>query len=47
MTGPGPDERCGLTRTITCEKCAATVQVSKYSLQHTSVQWEDKGIKIN
>lgn len=40
MTGPGPDERCGLTRTITCDKCAAAVQVTKYSLQHTSVQWD-------
>ena len=45
MTGPRPDERCGLTRTITCEKCAAAVQVTKYSLQHTSVQWDRDSVR--
>ena len=44
MSGGGPavraDERCGLARTIVCGKCAAAVQVTKYSLQHTSVQWD-------
>jgi hypothetical protein len=34
------DERCGRTRRIECERCAAVVQVTKYSLQHTSVQWD-------
>jgi len=34
------DERCGHTRRIECERCAAVVQVTKYSLQHTSVQWD-------
>jgi hypothetical protein len=38
--GVRADERCGLTRTIACDKCAAAVQVTKYSLQHTSVQWD-------
>ncbi|MGH3399659.1 MAG: hypothetical protein ACRDPO_33740 [Streptosporangiaceae bacterium] len=38
--GVRADERCGLTRTIACDKCAAEVQVTKYSLQHTSVQWD-------
>jgi hypothetical protein len=34
------DERCGHTRRIECERCTAVVQVTKYSLQHTSVQWD-------
>ena len=34
------DERRGLTRRIACERCAAVVEVTKYSLQHTSVQWD-------
>jgi hypothetical protein len=38
--GVRADERCGLTRTIACDRCAAAVQVTKYSLQHTSVQWD-------
>ncbi|HEX3490861.1 MAG TPA: hypothetical protein VHU92_16050 [Streptosporangiaceae bacterium] len=34
------DERRGHSRRIECERCAAVVQVTKYSLQHTSVQWD-------
>jgi len=34
------DERCGHTRRIECERCPAAVRVTKYSLQHTSVQWD-------
>jgi hypothetical protein len=39
------DERCGLARTIVCDKCAAAVQVTKYSLQHTSVQWDRDSVR--
>lgn len=39
------DERRGHTRRIECERCAAVVQVTKYSLQHTSVQWDADAVR--
>ena len=33
------DERHATMRELTCERCAAVVKVTKFSPQHTSVQW--------
>jgi hypothetical protein len=33
------DERHAALREVTCDRCAAEVQVAKFSPQHTSVQW--------
>lgn len=33
------DERHRAPQEVTCDRCGAVVQVSKFSPQHTSVQW--------
>lgn len=33
------DERHAVLREVTCERCAAVVWATKFSPQHTSVQW--------
>ena len=33
------DERHAALREMTCDRCAASVLVTKFSPQHTSVQW--------
>lgn len=33
------DERHAALREVTCERCAAVVWATKFSPQHTSVQW--------
>ena len=37
--GGWPDERHADYQRIKCERCAAAVEVAKFSAQHTSVQW--------
>jgi hypothetical protein len=34
------DERHATLREVACERCAAVVKVTKFSPQHTSVQWD-------
>lgn len=34
------DERHAALREVTCERCAAVVWATKFSPQHTSVQWD-------
>jgi hypothetical protein len=41
---PVRDERVGLGRRIACDRCAARVLVTKFSLQHTSVQWDQDAV---
>jgi hypothetical protein len=38
------DERAGQPRRVACERCAAVVQVTKFSPQHTSVQWDQLSV---
>ena len=51
MTGRGshqagwPDERNAGYRRIECDRCAASVQVAKFSAQHTSVQWSPASVR--
>jgi hypothetical protein len=33
------DDRHGATQAVDCARCGASVQVVKFSPQHTSVQW--------
>jgi hypothetical protein len=35
-----PDERNSQYRSVTCAGCGAVVQAAKFSVQHTSVQWD-------
>ena len=37
--GGWPDERHADYQRVECERCAAAVEVAKFSAQHTSVQW--------
>jgi hypothetical protein len=39
------DERHATLREVTCERCAAVVQVTKFSPQHTSVQWNTESVR--
>ena len=39
------DERHATLRELTCERCAAVVQVTKFSPQHTSVQWSAESVR--
>ena len=39
------DERHAGFRRVACDRCAATVLVAKFSLQHTSVQWSPKAVQ--
>ena len=34
------DQRHAGLSAVTCDRCAATVLVAKFSAQHTSVQWD-------
>jgi hypothetical protein len=35
-----PDERRSQYRQVACARCGATVLAAKFSIQHTSVQWD-------
>ena len=43
--GGWPDERRASYRRVGCERCAATVEVAKFSAQHTSVQWSPASVR--
>jgi hypothetical protein len=43
---PRADERFGGPSAVTCRTCGATVQVTKFSPQHTSVQWTAAAARI-
>ena len=46
--GPGetaPDERRLQYRSVTCGHCGAVVQAAKFSIQHTSVQWDGAAVR--
>jgi hypothetical protein len=34
-----PDDRLARARELACDRCGAAVQVTKFSPEHTSVQW--------
>lgn len=38
------DERAGVPRRVGCERCGAVVEVTKFSPQHTSVQWDQAAL---
>jgi hypothetical protein len=38
------DERPWRYAQVQCERCGAVVQVAKFSLRHTSVQWTAEGV---
>jgi hypothetical protein len=40
-----PDERHAGFRRVECDRCAAAVQVVKFSPQHTSVQWSAASVR--
>ena len=42
--GGWPDERHADYQRIECERCAAAVEVAKFSAQHTSVQWSPASV---
>jgi hypothetical protein len=42
--GGWPDERHASYRRVECDRCAAAVQVAKFSAQHTSVQWSPASV---
>jgi hypothetical protein len=44
LQGGWPDERNAGYRRIECDRCAATVQVAKFSAQHTCVQWSPASV---
>jgi hypothetical protein len=39
------DERHATLRELACERCAAVVKVTKFSPQHTSVQWTTESVR--
>jgi len=41
----GRDERLVSYRRIECDRCGAAVLVAKFSLQHTSVQWDPASVR--
>ena len=43
--GGWPDERHADYQRIKCERCAAAVEVAKFSAQHTSVQWSPASVR--
>ena len=43
--GGWPDERHADYQRIECERCAAAVEVAKFSAQHTSVQWSPESVR--
>lgn len=44
LQGGWPDERRVTARPVACERCAAVVQVAKFSAQHTSIQWSPDAV---
>jgi hypothetical protein len=40
-----PDERQSQYREIACEACGAVVRAAKFSVQHTSVQWDAAAVR--
>ncbi len=40
-----PDERRFHYCPVQCAECGAVVQAAKFSLQHTSVQWNDAAVR--
>jgi hypothetical protein len=40
-----PDERQSLYREVVCEACGAIARAAKFSVQHTSVQWDAAGVR--
>jgi hypothetical protein len=43
--GGWPDERHADYQRIECERCAAAVEVAKFSAQQTSVQWSPAAVR--
>jgi hypothetical protein len=43
-SGSVTDERAWQYADVACERCGATVQVAKFSAEHTSVQWTDAAV---
>jgi len=43
--GGWPDERHADYQRVECERCAAAVEVAKFSPQHTSVQWSLESVR--
>jgi hypothetical protein len=43
--GGWPDERHADYQRIKCERCAAAVEVAKFSAQQTSVQWSPAAVR--
>jgi len=42
--GGWPDERQAAARPVGCDRCAAVVEVAKFSAQHTSIQWTPEAV---
>jgi hypothetical protein len=40
-----PDERQSQYREVVCDACGATARAAKFSVQHTSVQWDAAGVR--
>ncbi len=40
-----PDERQSQYREVVCEACGAMVRAAKFSVQHTSVQWDAAAVR--
>ena len=45
MTESRPDERKSQYCSVTCSYCGATVLAAKFSIQHTSVQWDVAAVR--
>jgi hypothetical protein len=43
--GGWPDERRAGYQQVECDRCAAAVQVAKFSTQHTCVQWDSAAVR--
>jgi hypothetical protein len=43
--GARPDERRSQYREVVCEACGAMVRAAKFSVQHTSVQWDAAAVR--
>jgi uncharacterized protein YhbP (UPF0306 family) len=39
------DERHATLRELACERCSAVVKVTKFSPEHTSVQWSGESVR--
>jgi hypothetical protein len=40
-----PDERRSEYRSVACGRCGAVVLAAKFSIQHTSVQWDEAALR--